>query len=269
MAASLCDLTITPLAKHIRRNLRVPVESAEETNERLTLPHIERRGKVAEPTTERRHNFEQQLISRAIKGEESAFAELFEMHQDHVYCLCLRMTANVAEAEDLTQEAFVHIFHKLASFRNKSALSTWIHRIAVNTTLMRLRKKTLREVSLDQRMSNNEIKQELDLSRHDERLRGTVDRLALIRAISELPPGCRTVFLLHDGEGYGHQELARLLNSTVGNTRSQLHKARLRIRELLLTSKATGEARVVSEMRDRTATAKWPHRLGSMPRNGI
>jgi RNA polymerase sigma-70 factor (ECF subfamily) len=141
----------------------------------------------------------------------------------------------------LTQEAFVNVFRKLASFRNESALATWIHRIAVNTTLMRFRKKTLREVSLDQRMSNYEIKQELDLSRHDERLRGTVDRLALIRAISELPPGYRTVFLLHDGEGYGHQELACLLNSTVGNTKSQLHKARLRIRELLLTSKATEE----------------------------
>jgi len=120
-------------------------------------PHIERRDEVAEPTMERRHNFEQQLISRAIKGEESAFAELFEMHKDHVHSLCLRMTANVADAEDLTQEAFVHVFRKLASFRNESALATWIHRIAVNTTLMRFRKKTLREVSLDQRMSNYEI----------------------------------------------------------------------------------------------------------------
>ena len=191
---------------------------------------------MTEPKPARLQNCERQLISRAIKGEESAFAELFEIHKNHIYALCLRMTANVVEAEDLTQEAFIQVFRKLATFRNESALSTWIYRIAVNTVLMHLRKERLRQVSLDQRMSSNEMKQELDLSHHDERLLRTVDRLALIRAISELPPGYRTVFLLHEVEGYGHRELAGLLNCTVGNTKSQLHKARLRIRELLLTT---------------------------------
>lgn len=192
-------------------------------------------------------NCERQLISRAIKGEESAFAELFEIHKNHIYALCLRMTANLVEAEDLTQETFIQVFRKLATFRNESALSTWIYRIAVNIALMHLRKKSLHQVSLDQRMSSDEMKQELDLSHHDERLLGTVDRLALIRAISELPPGYRTVFLLHEVEGYGHRELAGLLNCTAGNTKSQLHKARLRIRELLLT-KTTAKTRVAAHV---------------------
>jgi RNA polymerase sigma-70 factor, ECF subfamily len=195
-------------------------------------------------TTAPLHNCERELISRAIEGDESAFTELFEFHKDHVYSLCLRMTANVPEAEDLMQEAFLQVFRKLATFRNESALSTWIYRITVNTTLMRLRKRNLHQESLDQWLLNKQINQELELSRHDSYLCGTVDRLALIRAISELPPGYRTIFLLHEVEGYGHHELARLLNCTVGNTRSQLHKARLRIREFLLNSKATREARV-------------------------
>jgi len=205
------------------------------------------------PTTVVSPNCERDLISRAIEGNESAFAELFELHKDHVYSLCLRMTANVPEAEDLMQEAFLQVFRKLTTFRNESALSTWIYRIAVNTTLMRLRKRNLRQVSLDQWMVDKQTKQELELSRDDSHLRGTVDRLALIHAISKLPPGYRTIFLLHEVEGYGHQELARLLNCTVGNTRSQLHKARLRIREFLLSSKTTREARVASPLLPRYA----------------
>lgn len=198
-------------------------------------------------TTARPDDCERELISRAIKGEGSAFAELFKRHKDHVYALGLRMTGNVADAEDLTQEAFIQVFRKLTTFRNESALSTWIYRIAVNTTLMRLRKKHLFEVSLDQGIGGNETKHECDLSHNDAHLSGTVNRLALIQAISELPPGYRNIFLLHDVEGYGHRELARLLRCTEGNTKSQLHKARLRIRQLLRSSKATGQATVASQ----------------------
>lgn len=183
-----------------------------------------------------------QLIARAIRGEESAFTELFEVHKNHVYSLCLRMTANVAEAEDLTQETFMLVFRKLVTFRGKSALSTWIYRVAVNTVLMRLRKKALHPVSLEEKLDQDGLKHNFDLSQHDRHLRGTIDRLALVRAISELPPGYRTVFLLHEVEGYGHEELARLLGCTVGNTKSQLHKARLRIRELMLGKKPVEEA---------------------------
>src|SRR2546422_11130060 len=145
------------------------------------------------------------------------------------------MTSNVAEAEDLTQDAFIQVFRKLATFRGDSALSTWIYRVAMNTTLMHFRKKALRQVSLDQRADTpNEKAEKIDLCQDDGRLRGTVDRIALIRAIGELPQGYRSIFLLHDVEGYGHQEIARLLHCSVGNSKSQLHKARLKIRESLL-----------------------------------
>ena len=198
---------------------------------------------MTEATAARTRSSERQLISRAIKGEEGAFAELFETHKNHVYSLCLRMTGNVAEAEDLTQDAFIQVFRKLATFRGDSALSTWIYRVAVNTALMHFRKKALRQVSLDQRPSPD-AKEKVDLCQDDGRLRGTVDRIALIRAIGELPQGYRTIFLLHDVEGYGHQEIARLLKCSVGNSKSQLHKARLKIRESLLASDGVREPAV-------------------------
>ena len=179
---------------------------------------------------------EHQLISRALSGDQDAFAELFESHKNHVYSLCLRMTSNIAEAEDLTQDAFIQVFRKLATFRGDSALSTWIYRVAMNTTLMHFRKKALRQVSLDQRADTpNEKAEKIDLCQDDGRLRGTVDRITLTRAIGELPQGYRTIFLLHDVEGYGHHEIARLLHCSVGNSKSQLHKARLKIREALLS----------------------------------
>src|SRR5207245_10634461 len=94
---------------------------------------------------------EHQLISRALSGDQDAFAELFESHKNHVYSLCLRMTSNIAEAEDLTQDDFIQVFRKLSTFRGDSALSTWIYRVAMNTTLIHSREKPLREVSRDQR----------------------------------------------------------------------------------------------------------------------
>jgi RNA polymerase sigma-70 factor, ECF subfamily len=178
---------------------------------------------------------EQQLIARAIRGEQSAFADIFSAHRNHVYSLCLRMTGNVAEAEDLTQDAFMQVFRKLATFRGDSALSTWIYRVAMNTTLMHFRKRVLRQVSLDERAGQDAPRERVNLCQNDGRLRGTIDRLALARAIGDLPQGYRTIFLLHDVEGYGHQEIARLLKCSVGNSKSQLHKARLKIREALLS----------------------------------
>jgi RNA polymerase sigma-70 factor (ECF subfamily) len=192
---------------------------------------------VNDATAARPKSSEHQLISRAIKGEQEAFAELFETHKNHVYSLCLRMTGNVAEAEDLTQDAFIQVFRKLGTFRGDSALSTWIYRVAVNTALMHFRKKVLRQVSLEERQRPDAPSHEkVDLSQADGRLCGTVDRIALVRAIGELPQGYRTIFLLHDVEGYGHQEIARRLKCSVGNSKSQLHKARLRIRESLLAA---------------------------------
>jgi RNA polymerase sigma-70 factor (ECF subfamily) len=144
------------------------------------------------------------------------------------------MTNNAAEAEDLTQDAFLQVFRKIATFRGDSAFSTWLHRIAVNTVLMHFRKKSLCQVSLDEPFSNGDgAKIRREYGTRDNRLAGCVDRVALASAIKELPPGYRTIFLLHEVEGYEHQEIAEMLGCSVGNSKSQLHKAKLRIREFL------------------------------------
>jgi RNA polymerase sigma-70 factor (ECF subfamily) len=173
------------------------------------------------------------LVKRAQDGSSDAFASLFYAHKARIYSVCLRMTNNTAEAEDLTQDAFLQVFRKLATFRGDSALSTWLYRIAVNTVLMHFRKKALRQISLDEPMNQDAKLVRREYGSKDDRLVGSVDRIALSRAIKELPDGYKTIFLLHEVEGYEHQEIAELLDCSVGNSKSQLHKAKLRIRELL------------------------------------
>jgi RNA polymerase sigma-70 factor (ECF subfamily) len=191
------------------------------------------------------------IIKRAQAGDSEAFADLFNAHKARIYALCLRMTSNTAEAEDLTQDAFMQVFRKLSTFRGDSALSTWLHRIAVNTVLMHFRKKVLHQVSLDERTDGEGKTVRRECGGKDSRLSGTVDRISLIRALKELPAGYRTIFLLHEVQGYEHQEIAELLDCSVGNSKSQLHKAKLRIREILAR---TNE--VVEVPRTRTAGAK-------------
>ena len=181
------------------------------------------------------------LVRRAQQGDSDAFGSLFHAHKGRVYSACLRLTNNTAEAEDLTQDAFVQVFRKLSTFRGDSALSTWLYRIAVNTVLMRFRKKALPQVSLDEPYSQDARFVRREYGSRDARLAGSVDRIALTRAIGQLPEGYRTIFLLHEVEGYEHQEIAELLDCSVGNSKSQLHKAKLRIRELL--SQARDEVR--------------------------
>jgi len=174
-----------------------------------------------------------QLIARAQRGDEEAFAALFEAHKRRVYSLCLRMTGNTAEAEDLTQEAFLQLYRKIATFRGESAFSTWLHRLAVNVVLMHLRKKGLQQISLDEVDTSQDEPVKRDYGSDDRRLTGSVDRIGLQDAIAELPPGYRTVFVLHDVEGYEHNEIAEIMNCSVGNSKSQLHKARMKLRERL------------------------------------
>jgi len=176
---------------------------------------------------------ETQLIARAQHGDEEAFAALFEMHKRRVYSLCLRMTGNTAEAEDLTQEAFLQLFRKISTFRGESAFSTWLHRLAVNVVLMHLRKKVPQQVSLDEVDSSQDEPVKRDYGDNDRRLMGSIDRIGLSRAIADLPPGYRTVFVLHDIEGYEHNEIAEIMNCSVGNSKSQLHKARMKLRDWL------------------------------------
>src|SRR5215813_627240 len=169
------------------------------------------------------------LISRAQRGDSDAFASLFHAHKARIYSVCLRMTNNTAEAEDLTQDAFLQVFRKLATFRGDSALSTWLYRIAVNTVLMHFRKKGLRQVSLDESSNQDTRLVKREYGSVDERLSGCVDRIALARAMQDLPAGYRTIFLLHEIKGYEHQEIARILRCSVGNSKSQLHKAKLKM----------------------------------------
>lgn len=175
------------------------------------------------------------LIKRAQRGDSDAFATLFHAHKTRVYSLCLRMTSNAADAEDLVQDAFLQVFRNLATFRGDSALSTWIHRIAINTVLMRFRKKLPCQVALDEPYNNHENAKAIprEYGTRDGRLETSVNRVALTRAISELPKGSRRIFLMHEVEGYEHHEIAELLGCSVGNSKSQLHKAKQRVRDFL------------------------------------
>jgi RNA polymerase sigma-70 factor, ECF subfamily len=181
---------------------------------------------------------EAEAIERAKQGDAEAFETLYNLHKRRVYSLCLRMTANAAEAEDLTQEAFMQLFRKIATFRGESAFSTWLHRMSVNVVLMQLRKKGLPVVPLEDDIETEEETPKKDFGTQDLRLEGSIDRLRLQNAIGKLPPGYRTIFVLHDVEGYEHNEIAELVGCSIGNSKSQLHKARMKLRELLRTSRA-------------------------------
>ncbi len=189
---------------------------------------------------------ETQLVRRAQRGDEDAFASLFETHKRRVYSLCLRMTGNTAEAEDLTQEAFLQLFRKISTFRGESAFSTWLHRLAVNVVLMHLRKKGLQQVSLDEPDTSQEEPVKRDYGDDDRRLLGSVDRIGLEKAIAGLPHGYRTVFVLHDVEGYEHNEIAEIMNCSVGNSKSQLHKARLKLRDWLREDRHRNEPQALA-----------------------
>ena len=171
---------------------------------------------------------------RAQAGDHQAFAQLYSIHKKHVYSLCLRMVGSVAEAEDLTQEAFLQFHRKIDTFRAESALSTWLHRLTINVVLMHLRKKSLQLNSLDEMMEpTSDQRPGRSFGAPDLTLSGAIDRLALQRAIKDLPAGYRLVFVLHDIEGLEHNEIASLLDCSIGNSKSQLHKARLKLREAL------------------------------------
>ena len=180
---------------------------------------------------------EPEALGRAQAGDHRAFAQLYSLHKRRIYSLCLRMVGNIAEAEDLTQEAFLQLHRKIATFRGDSAFSTWLHRLAVNVVLMHLRKKGLSLTSLDEAMDPAaEDRPGRDFGARDLTLSGAIDRMTLSRAIDDLPAGYRLIFVLHDIEGYEHNEIAQMLDCSIGNSKSQLHKARLKLRDALRSS---------------------------------
>ena len=172
--------------------------------------------------------------SRPLMDE---FEDIYQTYRSRVWALCLRMTGNPDDAEDLTQETFVRMFQKLDTFRGESAFCTWLRRIAINVVLLRFQKASWRrERSIEELTEVNPLTgcpHKREFGQIDTELMETVDRIALQRAISQLPPGFRAVFILHDVEGYEHVEISRLMGCSVGTSKSQLHKARLKMRELL------------------------------------
>ena len=178
---------------------------------------------------------EEEIIRQAQDGNADAFEQLYRRYSKRVYHLCLGIVKNEAEAEDLTQETFLRVFRKIHTFQGKSAFSTWLHRVSVNTVLMRLRKRKRVEVPLER---DDHYEEEPGVSRQvpgipDPSLLGLFDRENLRRALRQLPQGYKRMLVLHDVLGYEHNEIALIVKRSAGNSKSQLHKARVRMRTLL------------------------------------
>ena len=180
---------------------------------------------------EPRKESDYELAQKSAAGDAASFEVLYTRHHRRVYSLCLRMMQNVAEAEDLTQEVFVQLFRKIGMFRGESAFTTWLHRLTVNQVLMHFRRK--KNARAEQTADDGEPPVQIVAGTENPDKMPVVDRIALDRAIARLPEGYRTVFVLHDVEGYEHEEIARTLGIAVGTSKSQLHKARMKLRGLL------------------------------------
>lgn len=182
------------------------------------------------------------VVRLAQQGDATAFERIYRLHSRKIYSLCLRMVGDPAEAEDLTQDVFLQLCRKIGTFRGESAFSTWLHRMSVNIVLMRFRKKPIAQTSLEA-ITNPEEEFSAppkELGGPDLRLNGVIDRITLQAAINELAPGSKAMFILHDIQGYKHDEIAGMFGCSVGNSKSQVHKARMRLRELL--RKALGKS---------------------------
>jgi RNA polymerase sigma-70 factor (ECF subfamily) len=171
-----------------------------------------------------------ELAQKAGTGDLAAFEELYRRHFRRVYSLCLRMTANPEEAEDLAQETFIQLFTKIGSFRGDSAFTTWLHRMTVNQVLMHFRRRKSRP---EYTTPEGETPVQIVQGTENQNKMPVVDRIVLEDAITKLPPGYRTVFVLHDVEGHEHNEIAEMLGISEGTSKSQLHKARLKLRSLI------------------------------------
>jgi len=172
-----------------------------------------------------------ELCQLAADGNLAAFEIIYQRYHRRTFSLTMRMTNNTSEAEDLTQEVFIQLFRKAGSFRGDSAFSTWLHRLTVNQVLMHFRRRSVKneKVSDDGEMPEQTVHGTANPNKMP-----VVDRIALKKAIAELPNGYRKVFILHDVEGYEHEEVARMMGISVGTSKSQLHKARLKLRGLLI-----------------------------------
>ena len=173
---------------------------------------------------------ELQLVERCLRGELGAFEELYKAHSGRLYSLACRMLGNPADAEDLLQEIFLSAHRKLDSFRGEAALGTWLYRLAMNQLLDHVRSRAARTGQLTDGLDDATLLQDASGHRLADR---AIDRIDLERALAELPEGCRAAFVLHDVEGLEHKEVSDVLGIAEGTSKSQVHKARLRLRGLL------------------------------------
>jgi len=182
------------------------------------------------------------VIRLAQRGDSVAFEYIYRLHARRVYALCLRLVRDPVEAEDLAQEAFLLLFRKIHTFRGESAFSSWLYRLTANVVFMSFRKRKLTTNSLDSPTeTDDESSSGHEIGVADLRLSGLFDRINLQTAIEQLPEGYKAMFILHDVHGYEHHEIAKILRCSVGNSKSQLHKARRRLREELRGRDSGGE----------------------------
>ena len=191
----------------------------------VLLTHFQEKSETVEPNEK-----DFALAQKAAGGSVAAFELLYSRYHRRTYSLCLRMMNSATEAEDLTQEVFIQLFRKIGSFRGDSAFSTWLHRMTVNQVLMHFRR---RGVQNEKTTDDGEMPEQIVNGTERQSRMPILDRIALDKAIAQLPNGYRTVFVLHDVEGFEHEEIARMLKLSVGTSKSQLHKARLKLRGLL------------------------------------
>jgi RNA polymerase sigma-70 factor (ECF subfamily) len=173
-------------------------------------------------------------------GDMEAFEEIYRSHHKRVYSICFRMVRNAAEAEDLTQTVFIQVFRKLHTFRGDSSFTTWLHRLTVNQVLMHFRRRV---VKVEKVTDDGSTPIRIVGGTENPRRMALIDRIALNQAIGQLPPGYRMVFILHDVEGFEHDQIGKMLGCAVGTSKSQLHKARQRLRQLLTGRRITPQKR--------------------------
>ena len=183
------------------------------------------------PNQKKSNRPDETLARLAANGNAAAFDEIYSRHRSFVYSIALRMTGNAADAEDLTQESFVSVFRRVGSFRGDASFTTWLYRLVSNQVKMHFRYRNSRR---EMQTSNGEVPEPwLAMARCPDLGEQLIDGLAIEEAMLMLPPGYRRAFILHDIEGYKHDEAARLSGHTVGTSKSQLHKARACLRAVL------------------------------------
>lgn len=169
-------------------------------------------------------------IQPLIEDDQQTFHELYQKHHERVYSICFRMTKNASESEDLTQDVFIRLFRTIGSFRGESAFTTWLYRLTVNLVLMHFRKRKRR---LDQINEKGELPAYIVPGSEDPKRMRIVDRILLSEVITKLPEGYRQAIILHDIQGLQHKEIAETRGRSVGTSKSQLHKGRAMLRELI------------------------------------